>query len=167
MLFRSLHRAAAGLVQNTKDPLLLELFSETEDENYDWIKVDLFSRSEHFLFSGLFMGLGIIAFTVIYNIFAWLWLTFVSSQVGEVTPQSFESFGSQIMLMGILKGVFFLILWNIFYRRIYPILIEIYGSLILLGYGLRKFHLFMISLPLNILQRKPYRYPKEKISALQ
>lgn len=162
-----LHRAAAGLVQNAKDPLLLELFNDTEDDNYDWIKVDLFSRSEHFFFCCFFMGVGIILFTVFYNILAWSWFTFMAPQMGEITKNSFEAFGSQVMLMGVIKGVTFLILWNIFYRKIYPLLMEIYGSIILLGEGMRKFHLFIISFPLNILQRKPYRYPRERISALQ
>jgi len=161
-----MHKAAAGYIQNSKDPKFLSLLQSDQDSEHDLIKVDLFSTYEHFFFCSLFMAAGIFGFAILFTICSWIWFTLMPLHTGEVSLDSFKEFSSLVISIGIAKGLIFIGLWNLFYHKLYPILVYIYGTFLLMQKPLRTMHLLLISFPLNLLQSKPYRIRKEVLDVV-
>lgn len=159
---KKLYRAAAGYIQNSKCPRFLEMIKSHRREGLDYIKVDLFSGYEHFLFGTIALALGVVFFTVLFGTLGYVGL--MVSDMGNKplgTPDIQDQFLYMVRVSGWATLIFFMILWNIFWTLFYPKLMQVYGSVILLSSGIRSLHLSFISGVANLLQSKPYWYEEE------
>ena len=156
---KKLNRAATGFIQNSKCPRFLEMIKTHQREGLDYIKVDLFSGYEHFLFGTIALAIGVVFFTLIFVTLGYVGL--LSSEMGNQplgTPEIQDQFLYMVRVSGWASLIFFMILWNIFWTLIYPKIMEIYGKLLMLSEGIRSLHLSFVSGVVNLLQPKPYWY---------
>jgi len=158
-----MYRASAGYIQNSKSPQFLELLEKHRKPGLSFIKVDLFSAYEHFLFGLISLVLGVILFTFGFSFIGYIGLYF--TKLGG-TPMDAAQIQKEFLEMVRVSGwatlFFFIVLWNIFWTLFYPKIMEIYASVILGNAGVRSLHLSAVSRTLNLFQRKPYWYEPEE-----
>jgi hypothetical protein len=157
-VIEKLYKAASGYLQNTKNREFLESLNPYHEGDYDFIKVDLFSRSEHFFFSTIAFLAALFGFALIFTIGTWCVLSIVPAWNIPADAKAFAGFDKTVITLGVFKIIIFMFFWNLFYYKVYPGLINLYGTLLLLQSGVRVFHLSLVSSICNLFQSKPYRY---------
>jgi len=154
-----MYKAAAGYIQNTKCPRFVEMLKEYRQEGLDYLKVDLFSRYEHFLFGLISLAFGVLIFTIFYTFIGYVGLYF--TKLGSTplnSPEIQKEFLEMFRISGWAVLFLFIFLWNIYWTLFYPKMMEVYSAVILLNEGVRSLHLSVISGAVNLLQSKPYWY---------
>jgi len=154
-----LYKAAAGCLQTKKCPRFLQETKDYRDSAYSYLKEDLFSAGEHLLLGFIAMVAGIIAFAIGFSALSYLWFYFSSVSSTPVTHEVYAALELTVRDLGWQKTLVFILLWNVFYVKIYPVFMRVYGSVLLLNSTLRTTHLIFITSLCTLFQSKPYDYP--------
>ncbi len=151
---KSLYKEASIYLHNSKDRKFLESLNPYREGDYSYIKLDLFSRAEHFFFCTLFLILGVLIFTVGFNIFSWVVLQASPGGAKPLTEDLLKTFQASIVFWSSMKGFIFILLWSFFYYKIYPGLMNLYGNVLLEFDDLKNLHLSVISSLCHLLSAK-------------
>jgi hypothetical protein len=157
-VIQKLYQAAAGYLQTQKCPHFLAQIKDYHNPSYSYLKLDLFSRSEHFFLGFLSMVAGIMSFALVFSFLSYLWFYFSAVSATPITPEVYETLEQAVRDLGWQKSLLFILFWNIFYIKVYPIFLRIYGSVLLLNSTLRTAHLIFITRLCTLFQSKPYSF---------
>jgi hypothetical protein len=153
-VIKTLYKEASKYLHNSKDRQFLESLNPYREGMVSYIKLDLFSRAEHFFFSTIFLILAVLIFSFFFNILAWGILQISAGGLQPLLPELQEKFQADIMFWGPMKGLIFILVWNFFYYKIYPGMMSLYGNVLLEFSDLRELHLRVISSPCHLFSSK-------------
>lgn len=128
-------------IQKTKDPRIFRTFLKDKDNiHFDLIKIDFFSRAEHFLFTLLLFLSSAFVFLVISTLLGYLGYLYLPVGSRPFNSDNAEFIASQYIWFHYAQAVVYVILFNVIYTYSYPGWLSKLAQVILESPTFRKFY---------------------------
>lgn len=134
-------------IQNTKDPRIFRSFIKKPGEgNYDYIKVDFFTRAEHMLFTTVLFVVTASLFLLFSTLLGYLIYLFLPVGERAFSSDNRDFIANQYVWFHFLQAVLYVVLYNVIYTYYYPAMTNFLAQIILESPSFRKmYQVFVVS----------------------
>ena len=162
----SLYTDISHTIQNTKDPRIFRTFLKKPGEgNYDYVKIDFFSRSEHILFSTILFLVTATLFLIVSTLVGYAFYLFFPVGERAFSSDNRDFIATQYIWFHFLQAVLYVALFNVIYTYYYPSMTNFLAQIILDSRSFRIVYKLFISCWLRAWSGKRLQLDWEKKNA--